>query len=163
MRPISIWFLIFGMVACSRMAYADSIRTLDIGSGVSITPSDSVDPGTKTITFVCCNGVRGTINDLEVVFTTPFADATVTAPGGCSDKMTDTTITITCDTEIETREKIVLSVSPGDETVDRKNTWWTDGGDKVGNASPVPEPSNLILLGSGLLGLVPVIRRKLRR
>jgi hypothetical protein len=168
MRPIFVAVLIFGMVAVSGTALADSVRIHDLSPGGGLVPvwligssrpSLSPQDGTVTITkeFTCCGG-KTDVTDLEATFSANLTVVGGIAPGCDFTGKGTVTATVTCPDGIKKGEKITLTVQ-GPAGMTFKSMFWST------TPAGTPEPQTLILFATGLLSLplgARMRRRKLR-
>jgi hypothetical protein len=163
-RPIWVVLLIVGMVAVSEMAFANSVRTPDLGPFVSmgypawIESSLTLPAADQVLSFgfICCNGAVG-VTDLEVTFSANLLLGTAflsTLPGCVVGGLGTMTASFTCAGGIPVGQRIALIavLPPGAKLT---GACWTGpgGGACIGPATLIPEPPTLVLLASGLLSL----------
>jgi hypothetical protein len=178
MRPMFVVLLIFGMVAMSGAAFADSVRILDISPGRSMAYSERIGSGYSELvgsdphySFQCCGGAESA-NELRVTFSADFEDFSSALRKDCTASGQGTqTLIVVCTAGIEKDTRIRFDVTLPQGATLVSAYWCVPAGNGHGTgeaclpASPVPEPQTLVLVVSALLSFplgARVIHRKQR-
>jgi hypothetical protein len=165
MRRMCVVLLIFGVWVVSGTAFADSISDVYFVSGrVTLSresASATVEEGAEPFIFdVAIHRNPMTIAVMLLDKNNQFSDVIFTQMKNGVETLTFCSQPLTAGCNVP-KGYTVFPIAETGKT-QQIGTYFGAAADDITIRSEVPEPSSLLLMGTALAGLVPVIRRKLR-